>query len=121
MSYRNLGSRRAGTFEWFAQRVSGVALVVLLFLHFFVLHYVTEGPVTYEKVMYRLASPTWKAIDLSFLLFAVYHAMNGFRSVVDDFVHSALIRAACIGGLWLVSVGFLVLGAVTILTLQAPS
>jgi succinate dehydrogenase / fumarate reductase membrane anchor subunit len=115
----DLGRGRSGMFEWYLQRITGVALVVLLSLHFFVLHYATEGPVTYAKVMARLTSPAWKAIDLSFLVFAAYHAMNGFRTIIDDFVRGPALRSALVGALWLCSVGFVVLGAVTILTLEA--
>ncbi|QCQ23354.1 succinate dehydrogenase, hydrophobic membrane anchor protein [Desulfoglaeba alkanexedens ALDC] len=115
------GSGRSGAFDWFFQRVSGVALLITLFLHFYVLHYATEGPVTYQKVMARLVSPTWKAIDVAFLVFAVYHAMNGFKMIVDDYIHSTNLRAVIVGALWVVSIVFFGLGLLTILTLEVKA
>jgi len=117
MLSKYFGSGRSGAFDWYFQRVSGVALLVTLFLHFYVLHYAIPGPVTYEKVMARLASPTWKAIDIAFLIFAVYHAMNGFKMIIDDYVHSSGLRALVIGALWVVAIGFLGLGFLTIVSL----
>ncbi len=117
MTRDNLGSSHAGTRDWMLQRVSGVALVVLLFLHFFVLHYATEGPVTYDKVMARLTSPAWKVIDITFVVFALYHAVNGFRAIIDDFVHRPLLKLILVGSLWVTATGFGVLGILTIATL----
>jgi len=111
------GSGRSGAFDWYFQRISGVALLVTLFVHFFVLHYASPGPVSYEKVMARLSSPLWKAFDIAFLVFAIYHAMNGFKMIVDDYVHTAGARAVVVGLLWVGAIGFLGLGLLTILSL----
>jgi succinate dehydrogenase hydrophobic membrane anchor protein len=111
------GSGRSGAFDWYFQRISGVGLLLTLFLHFLVLHYVTEGPLTYAKVMARLSSPTWKAIDISFLVFAIYHAMNGFKLIIDDYVHTTGLRALLIGALWITAIVFLGIGLLTIFSL----
>lgn len=115
------GSGRSGAFDWFFQRVSGVALLITLFLHFWVLHYASEGPVTYQKVMARLLSPAWKALDIAFLVFAVYHAMNGFKMIIDDYVHTSGVRAVLVGALWVVAIGFFGLGVLTIVTLKVQA
>lgn len=112
-----LGPGRSGVFDWYFQRVSGIALVIGLFVHFAVLHFLTEPPLTYEKVMARLSSPAWKAFDIVFLLLAVYHAMNGFKIIIDDYVHVSSTRWLLIGALWIVAVGFFILGFLTIISL----
>ncbi|OIP97433.1 MAG: succinate dehydrogenase, hydrophobic membrane anchor protein [Syntrophobacteraceae bacterium CG2_30_61_12] len=117
MLAKYFGSGRSGAFDWYFQRVSGVGLLVTLFLHFFVLHYATEGPLTYAKVMARLSSPAWKAIDITFLVFAIYHAMNGFKLIIDDYVHGTGLRAILIGALWVLAIAFLGLGLLTIVSL----
>ncbi len=113
------GSGRSGAFDWFFQRISGVVLLVTLFLHFYILHFATEGPVTYEKVMLRLSSPGWKILDAVFLVFAVYHAVNGFKLIIDDYIHSALLRAIIVGLLWTIGIVFLIIGLMTIVNLKA--
>lgn len=111
------GSGRTGAFEWFFQRVSGVALVALLGLHFILIHYTGEpGPVTYDKVAPRLASPLYKAWELLFLVLALYHAMNGVKLVIDDYVHNSTWRSCLLGLSWLVALALLIFGALTIIT-----
>jgi len=114
---RFMGSGRSGTFEWLFQRVSGVALAVILLVHFTLLHYLGgEGPVTYDKVAGRLASPYYKAWELLFLVLALYHAMNGIKLVIDDYVHHEGWRIALTALNWLVCLGLLLFGAITVLT-----
>lgn len=111
------GSGRTGAFDWYFQRVSGIVLVIGLFVHFAIIHFFTEPPLTYEKVMARLSSPAWKAFDIVFLAFAVYHAMNGFKLIIDDYVHDISRRWLLIGALWIGAVVFFVLGFLTIVSL----
>jgi succinate dehydrogenase hydrophobic membrane anchor protein len=112
-----LGSGRTGAFEWFFQRVSGVALVVILGLHFTLLHYTGEpGPITYEKVAYRLANPYYKGLQLLFLVLALYHAMTGIKLFMDDYIHNPGWRTFLTGALWVATLGFGLFGAVTVLT-----
>ncbi|MBU0516197.1 MAG: succinate dehydrogenase, hydrophobic membrane anchor protein, partial [Proteobacteria bacterium] len=82
-----LGSGRSGPAAWFFQRVSGLALAVILLLHFFVLHFLTTGPLTYQTVMARLAHPWWKTVDILFVVLGVIHAAGGLNLLIDDYVH----------------------------------
>ncbi len=111
-----MGSGRSGTFEWLFQRVSGVALLIILAIHFVLLHYTGDGPVTYQKVAPRLANPAYKAMDLLFLVLALYHGMTGVKLVIDDYLHHKGLRLLAVGLLWVVCLGFLIFGAITILT-----
>jgi succinate dehydrogenase / fumarate reductase membrane anchor subunit len=113
---RFMGSGRSGAFEWLFQRVSGVALVVILFLHFVLIHYTGDGPVTYEKVAFRLASPYYKAWEMLFLSLGLYHAMNGIKLVIDDYVHAEGWRTLLTSLNWLVTLAFFLFGSITILT-----
>jgi len=88
-----------------------------LFAHFVVLHFLTDPPLTYAKVMARLSSPIWKTFDIAFLIFAVYHALNGFKMIIDDYVHAPTIRSLLIGTLWVVAIVFFVMGFLTIVSL----
>ena len=116
---RYMGSGRSGAFEWVFQRISGVALVVLLGLHFVLLHYTGEaGPITYDRVAPRLASPIYKGWEMLFLALALYHAMTGIRMQIDDYVHGDGLRTFLVGATWVVCLGFFFFGAITILTFQ---
>jgi succinate dehydrogenase / fumarate reductase membrane anchor subunit len=79
--------RPGGIFLWFSHRFSGLFLLGMLLAHFYFLHYYQEGFVTYEKVVPRLASNSWKIFDIAFLIFAVFHGTHGLWTVVLEYVH----------------------------------
>jgi len=74
---------------WYLQRITGAALVPLLVAHFWVEHYMTatirRGNLSYAILLERLANPWWQAIDISFLLIALYHGLNGLFGIVLDY------------------------------------
>ncbi len=79
----------ARAFNWYLQRITGAALLVLLIMHFWVEHYSVEARtrgITYEVVQQRFfRNPWFVAIDLSFLFIALYHGLNGVRNIILDF------------------------------------
>lgn len=113
---RYMGSGRSGAFQWLFQRVSGVALVILLGLHFLIIHYWSWGPVSYDKVAPRLISPYYKAWEILFLALAVYHAMNGVKLVIDDYVHHPVWRIVLTSLNWLLWLATLIFGVLTVVT-----
>ncbi len=113
--------RHGGILLWFLQRLSALGLLVLLLAHFYFLHYAGEGFVTYDKVAARLASPLWKAFDLTFLILAVFHGLNGLWTVVNEYVHHEKTQRLC---LYLILLGgflFLGIGGVSILEFTVQS
>ncbi len=78
---RNIGP----AFHWYMQRITAMILVVGLFVHFWVLHFAIERPVTFEKVQDRLLSPGWVLFDVVILMAAIYHAFNGLFNVISDY------------------------------------
>lgn len=112
----SMGSGRSGAFAWLFQRVSGIALVVILLLHFVLVHYVGDGPVSYDKVAWRLASPYYKAWEMLFLVLGLYHAMNGIKLVIDDYVHQSGWRTILTGANWLLALALFLFGSITVLS-----
>ncbi len=111
---RYQGSAKSGEWNWLLQRVSGVALLVLLLGHFFVEHFVGHTGLTYQAVAARFASLGWKIFDLTFVVFALYHGINGIFMVIEDYVHSGW-RVFWKGFFWVVGIVYLVLAAITVL------
>lgn len=82
-------------FLWVMQRVSGIFLVFLLFLHVIWLHFVDPlSVVTVAGVKLRLQALLFGVTDSLLLGFTVFHGMNGMRSVLYDYVGSPLGRKA---------------------------
>lgn len=74
---------------WYLQRITGAILVVLLVMHFWVEHFVSEnlrrGDLTYDAIRARISNPWWQAIDIAFLLIALVHGLSGARNIVLDY------------------------------------
>ncbi len=110
--------RSGGAAAWFLQRLSGLVLVVLLLVHFAVLHG-GDGVVTYEKVASRLATPAWKAFDLLFLVLGIFHGMNGFLMVIRDYAAPGWKRGALYAAIVVAGLAFLILGCLTVIPFRA--
>ncbi len=75
--------------EWYLQRITGALLLVLLVVHFWVEHYMTvplmRGELTYSTIHSRISNPYWQAIDIAFLIVALYHGLSGARGIILDY------------------------------------
>jgi succinate dehydrogenase / fumarate reductase membrane anchor subunit len=75
--------------HWYLQRITGAALLLLLIMHFWVEHFlagpVREGKMTFEVIHARISNPWMQAIDISFLLIALYHGLIGLRNIILDY------------------------------------
>lgn len=77
--------------NWYMQRITGLALLVLLVMHFWVTHFTadvrTRG-LTFEVVQQRFfRNPWFVTVDVAFLIIALYHGLNGVRNIIFDFGH----------------------------------
>ncbi len=117
---RYKGSARSGGIKhWFFQRWSGIILIILLFVHFFITHFNGHSSVTYEMVMERLSNPLWKLFDLAFLYLAAYHGIMGALSVVSDYKINSTLKVL-IYSIAMVLIGYIVIfGTITIVSIQA--
>jgi succinate dehydrogenase cytochrome b556 subunit len=79
---------------WIIQRASGAVLVLALGLHWIVQHVVSPGAeITFSGVQVRLQWALYLASDLTLLGFAVFHGLNGLRTVLLDFNPSGRVAA----------------------------
>ncbi len=69
---------------WLFQLLSGVALAVLITLHFYVTHMTSHDALSYKEVIARLASFEYKLMYALLLLFVSFHAFNGLRAIILD-------------------------------------
>lgn len=93
---------------WFLQRVSAVLVFLLLGSHLWLLHYVYLGErITFERVVARVSTPLFFAIELGLLAAALYHALYGVRGIAIDYRWGSP-RAWTAGALAVGVAGFLV-------------
>lgn len=76
---------RTGMFAWILHRLTGVGLVVYLMIHVWGLRALSD-PVSFNALITKYHSPIFKLGEFLLLVAVVYHAMNGLRIVLIDFL-----------------------------------
>lgn len=108
------------TFSWYFFRVSGIALIFLAIIHLFLNHVTTDVSCTsFQLVQIRYANPFWRLYDWLLLILGLLHGMNGLRVVVDDYVHGRGWRLSLQSFLALVTLVFVLLGTITLITFHS--
>ena len=75
---------------WYWQIITGIALVLLLGLHFIANHFIAQGGIRdYADVVSYLRNPIILVWEVLFLIVVATHAMLGIRAIVMDFGISA--------------------------------
>ncbi|MCL6600157.1 MAG: hypothetical protein K6T81_15675 [Alicyclobacillus macrosporangiidus] len=70
---------------WWAQRISAIALIALLAVHLWVLHFShPESTVTLGNVHQRLNTFRFLLVDYLLLFMALFHGLNGVRNILLD-------------------------------------
>src|SRR5210317_251832 len=81
-----------GNFERTAfmfMRLSGIALLILAVGHMMIQHVLNSSTnLTIMFVAEQWNSWGWKAFDILLLAFTVSHGINGFRNVLEDYIHN---------------------------------
>src|SRR5262245_52736795 len=85
-------TRPAGGLElyaWLCMRVSGLAWLVMVLIHFAIMHVINDShDINFAFVVKRFGTPFWISYDLVMLVLALLHGLNGLRTIIDDYVKS---------------------------------
>ena len=115
---------RRSNFElasWLFMRISGIALVVLVLGHLFIMNILDGGVhrINFAFVAGRWSSPFWQLWDLSMLWLAEIHGGNGLRTVINDYARKDSTRFWLKVMLYVSMVLILALGTYVIFTFDA--
>ena len=88
---RGLGSAKSGTRHFIIQRVTGLALVLLvIWVVGFVLSLIHAGDYVHAREMLRHSfAAVWL---IAFIITAFWHAQLGLQVVIEDYVHVRLVE-----------------------------
>ncbi len=104
---RGAGSAHEGAHHWWAQRISAVALVPLILWFVWAMLSLTQGAFgenIHSGLIIWLASPV-NALGTVLLTSALfYHAVQGLRVVVEDYVGCKAMQVTMIIGLKLIGI-----------------
>lgn len=100
-NYRYTGHSDSGLLEWLLQRVSGIVLILVVAIHFFSM--LKDGEWGLQKIV---LGPV--------LAFGIFHTLNGFKMITDDYVSNSTWRAVILGIYWIagITLGILALSVV---------
>lgn len=91
---------------WLVQRVT--AVYMLLFIAFFLIHFVVDPPQQYAAWRAWLVSPGVRIATVVFFAALLAHAWAGLRVVITDYIHATALRVCLLG---LTGLGLAALGA----------
>ena len=91
---RGLGSAREGVGHWWAQRLTAIALIPLLF--WFVASVVPLVGAELRIVREWISSPVNSVLLLTLIVAVFHHAQLGLQVVIEDYVHRGWLKLASV-------------------------
>jgi succinate dehydrogenase / fumarate reductase cytochrome b subunit len=87
-----------GTWSWLLHRISGLLLLVYLFMHLWVLGSANSGAAAFDLRLKTVQSPLFHFLEIGLILVIFYHMVNGIAVTVMDFAdisskHKAVVTA----------------------------
>ena len=74
-----------GQWSWFLHRVTGVGVLLFLFIHILDTALIMVGPVWYDRILQVYRMPIFGLMEIGLFAAVLYHALNGVRIIVIDF------------------------------------
>ena len=71
-----------GFISFLLRRISGVALVIYLAMHMWVIGSVNQGPEVFNARLNAVQTPIFKLFEVALLAAVVYHAFDGIRLLI---------------------------------------
>ena len=106
MSTKDTGTAHNGLKDWYWQRLSAVVLLVMLPLPFFLLAAVYSGSFNQYDLLDILDHFVSRLLHTLLILAIIVHAYIGLKVILEDYVHSTLLRVPLIGAMLVVTSGF---------------
>ena len=116
---RGLGSAKEGVGHWWNQRLTAIALVVLV-LWFVVLVLGLLGH-DYQAVRASIARPWNALLMIAFIIAAFWHAVLGLQVVIEDYVHTRWLEVTSMIVIKLLAVAGALAGVLAVLRIALGS
>jgi succinate dehydrogenase / fumarate reductase, membrane anchor subunit len=112
-------ARPGGGFElavWYLMRLTGLGLFVLALSHFIIVHVLYDpADQTASFISERWANLSVRTADWLMLLFVVFHAFMGLRTIVQDYTRGG-VRTLITMSLYLLAIVLFLMGTVVLIT-----
>ncbi len=91
---RGLGSAKAGSHHWWAQRVTAIALLPLTL--WFIFSVVHLSGASHQMVIDWLSAPLTLGLMLALIVTTFHHLQLGVQVVIEDYVHSEPVKMGAV-------------------------
>jgi succinate dehydrogenase / fumarate reductase, membrane anchor subunit len=118
------GSRAkpGGGFElavWYLMRLTGLGLFVLALSHYVIVHVLYDpADQTASFISERWANLSVRTADWLMLLFVIFHAFMGLRTIVQDYTRGG-VRTVITMTLYLLAIALFLMGTVVLVTAES--
>lgn len=74
-----------GQWSWVLHRLTGVGVLLFLFIHILDTALIMLGPVWYNRILEVYRMPLFGLMEIGLFAAVLYHSVNGVRIIVIDF------------------------------------
>lgn len=107
--------KSTGFISFFLRRLTGVALVLYLFVHMWVIGSVNTSPEAFDQRLNAVQSTGFKFAEIALLAAVVYHAFDGIRLLIVHYFDVTEYRKSMFYALFAVSAILVIAGGIPIL------
>ena len=104
-----------GFISFFLRRLTGVALVIYLFIHMWVIGAATQSPEVFNARLNLVQTPLFKLAEILLLAAVVYHAFDGIRLLLVHYFNVTSYRRSLFYAAFAISALLTIAGGIPIL------
>lgn len=107
--------KSTGFISFVLRRFTGVALVIYLFIHMWVIGSINSGPEAFDARLAMVQTTVFKIFEIALLAAVVYHAFDGIRLLVVHYLGVTEYRKSLFYAAFVVSAILTIAGGIPIL------
>ncbi len=107
-----------GFISWLLRRISGVALVLYLFTHLWVIGAANSGTQVFNARLDAVQTPIFKLFEIALLAAVVYHSLDGIRLLLIHYFDLTEYRKTLFWAVFIVSAILTLAGGIAILAIM---
>jgi len=107
--------KTTGFISFVFRRVSGVALVLYLFMHILVIGAVNQGAAAFDARMTTMQAPLFRLFEVALLVAVVYHGFDGIRLLIVHWFNVTEYRKSLFYAMFVLFILVSIVGGVPIL------
>ncbi|MBK8899884.1 MAG: succinate dehydrogenase, cytochrome b556 subunit [Anaerolineaceae bacterium] len=107
--------KTTGFLSFALRRLTGLALVVYLFMHLWVIGSINGGPAAFDARLALVQTPVFKFLEIVLLAAVVYHSVDGIRLLIVHYFKVTQYRLSLFYAVLAVSVLLVIAGGLPML------